>query len=98
LWLRLTFALLALTLQLSFPAISSRTLREPYGNPVSETFQVRPGVAATAQYGMSAELCYVIVNAKTPPSFGPTTVDSQLLKDIEDIVDELVPIPRARRV
>ncbi len=79
----------ALVVQLSFPARNPQTLRQRYGEPISETFQIRPDVLASAQYGKGGDVCYIIITAKAPPSFGPTTVDSQLMKDV---VDELAPV------
>ncbi len=54
----------ALVVQLSFPARSPQTLRQRYGEPISETFQIRPDVLASAQYGKGGAVCYIIITAK----------------------------------
>jgi len=54
-WLRpLGFVLFsAFVFQSSFPPDTAQTLRERYGQPISETYLVKPGVVIAASYGPS---------------------------------------------
>lgn len=74
-----------LFLQASFPADTGRSLRDRYGQPISENFLVRPGVVATASYGASGHVCNVVVS---PQRLWNSTLDSV---NVGDIIDEIVP-------
>ena len=78
-------AAVMVALQASFPANSGQTLRERYGQPVSEDFLVRPGVIATATYGASGKVCQIVIS---PQRLWNSTLAS---KHINEITDELVP-------
>lgn len=45
----------------SFSADTSQTLRERYGQPISETYIVKPGVVASAKYGVSGHVCAIAI-------------------------------------
>jgi hypothetical protein len=92
-WLRLSSILLIVAFPASFPAKSTRTFRQRYGHPVSETFLVRPGIVVSASYGASGDTCELVISAKQPVGViktwpGSKTIDYKLLKEIEN---ELVP-------
>lgn len=78
-------SLLAIVLQLSFPADSAQTLRNRYGPPISENFVIRPGVVASASYGASGHVCEIVVS---PQRLWNSTLKP---REIEEIVDELAP-------
>jgi hypothetical protein len=59
-WLRLGAGLLVAGLA-SFPADTSHTLQERYGQPISETYLVRPGIAVSVRYGASGHVCVMVV-------------------------------------
>jgi hypothetical protein len=92
-WLRLCVILVALAVQGSFPAKTSQTLHQRYGQPVSETFLVRPGIVVTASYGVSGNTCELVISPKEPDELikrwpGSDTIDYKLLKELDD---ELIP-------
>ena len=53
--------------------------------PVSESFLVRPGVTASANYGASGDVCEIVLS---PQRLWNSTLDS---KDVNQITEELVP-------
>jgi len=87
-WLRsLGFVLLsAFVFQSSFPADTAQTLRERYGEPVSETYLVKPGVVITASYGPSGHTCNIVVS---PEKLWNSTFES---KRLTEIIDEVAPV------
>jgi hypothetical protein len=95
-WFRLSVILFALALQASFPAKNTQTLHQRYGQPVSETFLIRPGVVVSASYGASGSTCELVISPKEPNGDmikrwpGSDTIDYKLLGEIEN---ELVPEP-----
>jgi len=94
-WLRMSVIFLALAVQASFPAKTSQSLRQRYGQPISETFLVRPGIVVTATYGKSGNTCQLVISPKEPNGLiksipDSDTIDYKLLKRIEN---ELVSVP-----
>jgi hypothetical protein len=94
-WRRLALIFLALVVQGSFPAKSTQTLRQRYGQPVSETFLVRPGIIVSARDGTSGGACELVISSEEVDGAikkwpGPDEIDYKLLKEIEE---ELVPKP-----
>lgn len=89
-WFRLSVILLALALQASFPARTTQTLRQRYGQPVSETFLIRPGVVVSANYGASGSTCELVISPKEPHGDmikrwpGSDTIDYKLLDKIKN--------------
>jgi hypothetical protein len=95
-WWRLSAILLALAFQTSFPANTTETLRQRYGQPVSETFLVRPDIVVTVTHGTSGNICELVISprSKEPHAMpirwpGSDTIDYGTLKEVEN---ELVPI------
>jgi len=93
--LRLCAILLALAVEVSFPAQTPQTLRQRFGKPISEIFLVRPGISVTATYGKSGNTCQLVISPKEPDGLiksipDSDTIDYKLLKKIEN---ELVPVP-----
>jgi hypothetical protein len=91
---RLILFFVALALPVSFPAQSARSLRDRYGQPLSETFLVRPGIVASAAYGASGKVCELVISRQQPDGIikrwpASEDIDNSLLKNIEN---ELVPI------
>ncbi len=66
-------------------------LRRKYGEPVSQTFTVRPDVTATATYAADGRVTELLISPKTPDlikSRGKTlSADA-----IKEVIDELVPL------
>lgn len=87
-------ALIALIAQIAFPSKSGHTLRLRYGQPVSETFLVRPGIVVSATYGKSGDVCELVISRKQQPNWmfkrwpGSGGIDNKTLDEIEN---ELVP-------
>lgn len=84
--LRLMGALgLLFLFQVSFPSDTADTLRERYGQPISQNFLVRPGIVASASYGPSGHVCEIVLR--------PQRLWNSTLEDIQvnGITDELVP-------
>jgi hypothetical protein len=91
-WLRLGVLMFLSALQVPFPADTAQTLHERYGQPVSETYLVRPNVIATARYGSSGHVCEIVVNPRKPSSIiksGNNSIDS---KELTEVLDEIVPM------
>jgi len=93
--LRLGLLLLVFTLQSSFTAKTAITLRARYGQPISETFLVRPGIVVSANYGESGDVCELLISPQKPLSLiksanqTPSTID---FNQMTEIIDELVPV------
>ena len=94
-WLRLSVVLLALAGQSSFPAKSSETFRQRYGQPVSETYLVRPSIVVSASYGPSGKICELVIKPKEPDAMikswsgsGSGEINYKVLGEVEN---ELVP-------
>ena len=97
-WSRLGIVLLVALA--SFPADTSHTLRERYGQPISdahsqpgsESYQVRPGIAASVRYGRSGHVCNILVRPTRlyyPIQSRKNAIGS---KQMDEILDELVPV------
>lgn len=92
-WRAATLILFALAIPASFPATDSSTMRQHYGQPISETFLVTPGITATATYGPNGETCELLIAPKQTNALiknwpGSDTIPYETLKQVED---ELVP-------
>lgn len=92
-WLRASVIFFALAFPVSFPAKTSQTLRQRYGQPISELFLVRPGIIASARYGPSGNTCEVVISPKQPDQLikrwpGPKALDEKVLEEVEE---ELIP-------
>jgi len=87
-WLRsLGFVLLsAFVFQGSFPADTAQTLRKRYGQPISETYLVKPGVVIAVSYGPSGRICNIVVS---PERLWNSTFES---KQLAEIIDEVAPV------
>jgi hypothetical protein len=72
---------------------STDLLRRKYGEPVSETFTVRPGIVVTATYGPARRIVELVI---APENKGMIKSRGTLLnKDsVKAIIDELVPSSR----
>jgi hypothetical protein len=92
---RLGLLLLVFVLQSSFTGKSSLTLRERYGQPISETYLVRPGITVSASYGKSGDVCELLISPQKASSLiksanePPATID---FYKMTEIIDELVPV------
>lgn len=76
----------------TFPADTSHTLQERYGQPISETYRVRPGIAVSARYGASGHVCAIVVEPEQPQY--PLNDRKNTIGDYEQvagILKELVP-------
>ena len=87
------FTVVALCLPGATLAAESRDeLKQKYGDPVSETFIVRPGISVTATFGKNGRVTEYLVAPLIPAlikSRGATlSVDS-----VKAIIDELIPLP-----
>lgn len=93
--LRLGLLLLVVTLQSSFTGKTALTLRERYGQAISETYLVRPGIAVSASYGESGDVCELLISPQKPSSLiksanlTPATID---FNQMTEIIAELVPV------
>jgi len=72
---------------------SSQALRQRYGQPIAETFLIRPDITVTATYGPSGKTCELVISPKPSEGLvkslpGPGAIDDTVMKSIED---ELVP-------
>jgi hypothetical protein len=83
--------LLLLLIGLTVNAQSVRELRQKYGEPVSEIFQVRPNVTVTVRIGRTGDVCEMVIAPQLPS----TAIKSNdyVFKSavLNEIIDELVP-------
>jgi len=67
-------------------------LRRKYGEPISETFVVRPGITVTATYAADWKITEFLI---APDTSGPAIVKSSGIglsrESVDTIIDELVP-------
>ena len=90
-WFRLGVVVLLFAFRAFFPADTVQTLRERHGQPMSETYLVRPDVVASARYGSSGHVCVIVVSPRKPSSLiksGKNTLDT---KELTEVLDEIVP-------
>jgi len=90
-WVRLGVFAVLFFLQMSFPADTAQTLRERYGEPVFESYAVKPGIVASARYGNSGHVCEIVISPRKPSTLiksGKKTIDS---KESTEVLEELVP-------
>jgi hypothetical protein len=88
---RLGVAFLLLGLA-SFPADTSQTLHERYGQPISETYLIRPGIAVAARYGASQHVCSTTIYPEHPTH--PLNSRENSIGDdrqVAEMLSELVP-------
>ena len=90
------FARFGVTLLLAglafFPADTSQTLHQRYGQPVLETYLVRPGITAAARYGTSQHVCAITVypeHPKHPLNRRENSIGND--KQVAEVLNELVP-------
>jgi hypothetical protein len=68
---------------------TSSTLRQKYGQPTSETYNVRPNIKVTVTYAKTAEICEMLIQPIAETENGkPSLLKSQPLAEV---IDELVP-------
>jgi len=68
----------------------SSTLRAKYGEPIArETFQVRPNIEAVVNYGTGHQVCKIDL----PPGSYMNPPHGASNKDVEAVIEELVPPP-----
>jgi hypothetical protein len=92
--LRLGLLLLVFTLQSSFTGKSALTLRERYGQPISETYLVRSGIAVSVIYGESGDVCELLISPRKPSSLIKSADQTPAIdfNQMTEIIDELVPV------
>jgi hypothetical protein len=72
-------------------AQSRDELRRKYGEPVSETFGVRPGVRVTATFGANGRVFEFLITPEYPTSIKSRNTTLSL-NSVKAIIDELVPL------
>jgi hypothetical protein len=77
-------------LQVSFPADTAQTMRQKYGLPISETYLVKPGVAASVSFGASGHVCEIVVSPDEHASV--KRLQTFTRQQLTDVIDELVPV------
>jgi hypothetical protein len=90
---RASVLLLALLLHPALPSNSGQSFLSRYGNPIAETYLVRPNIVASVSYGPSGDPCEIVISPKTPDLIvrkwpGTAEIDYSVLAEVED---ELVP-------
>ena len=68
---------------------TSSTLHQKYGQPTSETYNVRPNIKVTVTYAKTGEICEMLIEPIAETGNG----NRSLLKSqpLEEVIDELVP-------
>ena len=67
-----------------FGQVDANSLHTKYGEPVEETFTVRPGITVSVVYGNNHQVCKLDIR----PSRNDSAIPAAL---IEDILNEIVP-------
>lgn len=71
---------------------SKEELRRKYGEPVSETFMVRPGVTVTATYTKSGRIAELLISPVAPGYVKSQGLRKPMNKDfVQAVIDELLP-------
>jgi hypothetical protein len=65
-------------------------MRQKYGLPISETYLVKPGVAASGSFGASGHVCEIVVSPDEPDSV--RRLQTFTRQQLTDVIDELVPV------
>jgi hypothetical protein len=91
-WLRLSLICLFWAPVGTFPGYTAQSLRERYGQPVSEDFLVRPGIVASATYGKDGQVCELLIRPQRPSSLIKSADTKGIdAKSLTEVIDELVP-------
>jgi hypothetical protein len=68
---------------------TSSTLRQKYGQPTSENYNVRPNIKVTVTYAKTSEICEMLIQPIAETEDGkPSLLKSEPLAEV---IDELVP-------
>ena len=83
--------LIAVLACMTILAQSKDQLRQKFGEPVSETFLVRPGITATASYAPNGKAAELVISPLNPSVIKSrsTTLSRE---SVEAVIDELVPM------
>jgi len=71
-------------------AQSGKALRQKYGEPVSETFIVRPGITVTATFGTNGRITEFLISPQNTAVI-KSRGNSLSIDSVNAIIDELVP-------
>ena len=69
---------------------SKDEFRRKYGEPISETFMVRPGISIAVTYQTQGRIAELLISPRTPALI-KSRGDTLSRADVKAIVDELVP-------
>jgi hypothetical protein len=72
-------------------AQTSESIRQRYGKPVSESYQVKPGIFVVVTYGADDTICEMLI--QSAPDSAPIKHFTPTLKskEIREVIDELAP-------
>lgn len=68
---------------------TSSTLRQKYGQPTSETYNVRADIKVTVTYAQPGEVCEMLIQPIAETQNGRPSVLK--LQPLKEVIDELVP-------
>src|SRR5260370_30958303 len=71
-----------------FSAQSNLSLRQKYGRPISETYQVRPGIASMVSYGADGQVCEAVIRPDLPTTPIKSSSDVLKSKELDDVIEE----------
>jgi hypothetical protein len=80
----MTHLLFVMTVMCLLAQVDSNSLHTKYGQPIEETFAVRPGITVSVMYGEDHQVCKLDVR----PSRNDSVIPAVL---VDDIVNEIVP-------
>jgi len=85
--------LLVLLFSVSALAQTSSDLRQKYGEPISETFKIRPQVLLTVSYAKTGEVCSMLIEPQDTWVGYTKLNDTEPLKGkvLNEILEELAP-------
>jgi hypothetical protein len=72
-------------------AQSRNDLKKKYGDPVSETFLLRPGVTVTASHNSAGQITELVI-APLVTDLIKSRGNGLTHEEIKDLIDELVPV------
>jgi hypothetical protein len=95
--LRVNLVLILWLIAIPIMAQTSTELRERYGEPQSETYQVRPQIVLSVFYTESGQLCRMEISPRHQKVRLGLAAEVMSSDEVSHIIDELVPIAQRGR-
>ncbi len=70
---------------------TAKALRQKYGNPISETFLIRPNIVVAVSYDKAGQISQMVIEPKLDDAFIKSRSGRIDDKTLKEVIDELVP-------